>query len=72
MAKKKSYEDMINELNDIVEKMQSEELSLDESLKNYEKGMKLYYKINKTLNEIEGKVKILNQDVEENFIKKEE
>lgn len=72
MAKKKSYEDMMNELNSIVEKMQNKDLSLDESLKNYEKGMKLYYKLYKMLNEMEGKIKILNENIEENFVKKEE
>lgn len=65
--KSESYESMMEKLEDIVNVMDSSELSLDESLKKYEEGIKLSNKLYKILNEAEGKIKILTENGEKDF-----
>lgn len=66
MAKKVSYENMLQNLKDILENLENNELTLDEAMKEYEKGTKLINKLYKTLNEYEGKISIIkdNEEVE--------
>ncbi len=61
MARKKNldFESSIEELEDIVENMESGELSLEASLKAFEKGIALTRECQKALNLAEQKVKIL-------------
>lgn len=54
--KKDSFEYNINEIDIIIEKLDSGELSLDESIKEYEKAMKLLKKSSEILNKAEGKI----------------
>jgi len=54
--KKDSFEFNINEIDMIIEKLESGELSLDESIKEYEKAMKLLKKSSDILNKAEGKI----------------
>lgn len=69
MPKKvESYEEMMKRLESIVSKMDSSELSLSESMKNYEEGIKLCNLLYKTLNEAEEKIKILTDQGEQNFM----
>jgi exodeoxyribonuclease VII small subunit len=49
--KKESYEDMMAKLEDIVNNMDGDKLTLDESMKKYEEGIKLCSKIYKLLKE---------------------
>lgn len=70
--KSESYELMMARLEDIVSAMENSELSLDESMKYYEEGIKICNKLYKILNEAEGKIKILNNNLEEDFIQGEE
>lgn len=72
MAKKVSYEDMINELEKIADSMENDELNLDDAIKNYQKGIKLYDKLSKMLNEAEGKIKIIENGEEKDFLDKED
>ena len=60
-AKKKTFnfEESLQELEGIVEKMESGDLSLEESLEVFERGVKLTRLCQKTLEEAEQKVKIL-------------
>lgn len=68
VAKKtESYESMITKLEEIVDIMDSKELSLDDSMKKYEEGIKLCNKLYKTLNEAEGKIKVLTEDGQKDF-----
>ncbi|PJI09940.1 MULTISPECIES: exodeoxyribonuclease VII small subunit [Clostridium] len=69
MPKKESYETMMKELENIVSSMENEELTLDDTMKNYEDGVKLCNKLYKILNKAEGKIKILTQEGEEDFNK---
>ena len=53
------FEKTLEELENIVEMMEEEELSLDQSIKFFEKGSKLVTQCTKKLNEAEKKVQIL-------------
>ncbi|WML35305.1 exodeoxyribonuclease VII small subunit [Clostridium sp. OS1-26] len=65
--KSESYESMMEKLEDIVNIMDGKELSLEESLKKYEEGVKLCNKLYKVLNDAEGKIKLLTEDGEKDF-----
>ncbi|WP_066873048.1 exodeoxyribonuclease VII small subunit [Clostridium mediterraneense] len=68
MARKvETYEETYEKLEEIITHMERGELSLDESIKNYEEGVKLLNKLYKKLNSVEGKIKIVNNGVEQNF-----
>lgn len=69
MARKKdTYEAKMLRLEEIVALMESSELSLDEALEKYEEGIKLYKELYKSLQEAEGKIKLLTEDGEIDFI----
>lgn len=55
-AKKQSYEENITQIDEILEKLESEELSLDDSISEYEKAIKLIKESEKLLEAGEGKV----------------
>ncbi|NEU03584.1 exodeoxyribonuclease VII small subunit [Clostridium senegalense] len=65
--KKESYEEKISKLTDIVDVMENSQLTLEESMKKYEEGIKLCNDLYKILNDYEGKIKILSGDNEEEF-----
>ncbi|WP_138159746.1 exodeoxyribonuclease VII small subunit [Peptoniphilus catoniae] len=54
-----SYESAYLKLEKIIEALESEDITLEESIKKYEEGLKLYKYCSNILNEYEGKVKIL-------------
>lgn len=55
----KSFEEAINELEAIVTKLEKGELSLDDSIEVFQKGIELSKFCNKRLDEIEKKISIL-------------
>jgi len=55
----KTFEQAICELEKIVEELEQGELSLDDSIKKFEKGMKLSKLCNDKLNQVEQKLKKL-------------
>jgi exodeoxyribonuclease VII small subunit len=62
MARKKSatlFEDSLAELEELVEQMEQGDISLEESLKSFERGIKLTRTCQKSLQEAEQKVQIL-------------
>ncbi len=61
MAKKQSFEEAFASLENIVEKMESGELSLDESLASFEEAIKLVKFCNSELDQADQKVKILTE-----------
>lgn len=66
MAKKaETYEESYQKLEEIIACMENGELTLDESIKNYEEGVKILNKLYKKLNSVEGKVKIVKDNGEE-------
>lgn len=56
MKKAGSFEENLIEIDGIIEKLESGELTLDESIKEYETAMKLLKKSSDLLNRAEGKV----------------
>ncbi len=64
--KKQSYEEAITELESIVAQLESGEVSLDASLKLFEKGTKLAAFCSKALDTAEQKIRTISQtDVED-------
>lgn len=62
-VKKQSYEENITQIDEILEKLESEELSLDDSISEYEKAIKLIKELEKLLEAGEGKVmKVLEKN----------
>ena len=62
-VKKQTYEENIAQIDEILEKLESEELSLDDSISEYEKAIKLIKDSEKLLEAGEGKVmKVLEKN----------
>lgn len=59
MTKTKTFEKSVEELDNLVSKMESGDLSLDESLKLFEQGVKLTRACQKTLADAEIKIEKL-------------
>lgn len=62
-----SFEDALGQLEKLVDTMEQGDMSLDDSLKAFEEGIKLTRQCQKSLDEAEQKVKILlenNSDAE--------
>ncbi len=61
---KMTYEEALKKLEEIVEKMENEEFSLDESLRHFEEGIKITGHCRKLLTEAEFKVEQILQNGE--------
>ena len=57
--KKKSFEDALAKLEDITKELEEGELSLEDSLKHFDEGVKLAEYCNSKLNSAQRKVEIL-------------
>lgn len=65
MAKKdKKFEEALEELEKVVERLESGELSLEDSLAAFEEGVKLVRYCNQKLTEVEKKIELLVKDKE--------
>ena len=63
-----TYEQAYNKLEDILEKLESKNISLDESLSLYEEGISLYKHCNKLLEDAQLKISKFNKlGIEEDF-----
>ncbi len=75
MSKEENFEKLIEELEKITNKLEKEQLSLDESVKLFEEGMQISKKCNAKLEDAEKRITILinqNDEIkEENFIPQE-
>ncbi len=76
MSGEKSFEESLNELEQIASKLESGDLGLDEAIKEFENGIKLSKECSKKLDEAEKKINILVQNengdlTEENFVAEE-
>lgn len=67
--KNQSYEESMKELEQVVKDLESNDLTLDESIKKFEKGMELSKHCNSLLEDAEKKITLLiekeNGEVEE-------
>ena len=63
VAKKQTYEENVKEIDEILQKFETESLSLDDSIAEYEKAIKLIKESEKLLEAGEGKVlKVLEKN----------
>lgn len=62
MAEKKAYEQVVAELEGIVRQLEGGNLTLDDSLKAFERGISLTRECETLLNEAKGKVEKLIKD----------
>lgn len=62
MSKPIHFEKSMNALEEIVKELEQGELSLEDSLKSYEKGIKLARLCQKALKEAEQKIEILHNN----------
>lgn len=69
--KEESYESMLTKLEEIVGEMDSKELPLNDAMKKYEDGIKLCNKLYSMLSKAEGKIKIIKNGTEEDFLPEE-
>lgn len=60
--KERSFEQLMKQLEEIVTKIESEEVGLDESISLYEEGLKLSEELKKQLNGFEERIAGLNKD----------
>lgn len=68
MAKKiVNYEEMLDKLKIILEHMDTKEMTLTETMKNYEEGIKICNELYKILNEAECKINIVTENGEIKF-----
>lgn len=66
------YEEGVKELEEIIDKLENEDLSLEEAFNYFKNGIELYQYLSKKLNEVEGEIKIILKDekgveIEESF-----
>jgi len=66
-----SFEESIKKLEKIVKKLEDENISLEESMENFEMGIKLSSSCLKKLNEAEGKIEELTRSEDGKLITKE-
>ncbi len=59
---KQSFEAALKKLEEVVEKLESGEISLDQSLKLFEQGIGLVRQCSQRLDEVESKVQMLVSD----------
>lgn len=65
--KKQTYEQLMIRIEEILSDMENSEISLDDSMKSYEEGIKLCNKMYKMLNDAEAKIKILSDEEEKDY-----
>ncbi|QQY80839.1 exodeoxyribonuclease VII small subunit [Keratinibaculum paraultunense] len=66
-----TYEEALKELEEILEALESEDITLEDSVKKFKRGVALYNYCSKILNNIEGEVKILIEDNEGNMLEED-
>lgn len=70
--KETNFEDKLKELDNITKELESDELTLDDSIKRFEKGMKLSSECKEILDNVEKRITILIDGEEKDFIQEEE
>lgn len=68
---KNSFELSLNELEEIIEKLETGDLTLDESIECFQKGIELSKFCSKELDSAEKKISILIEDKDGNLEKKD-
>jgi len=63
-AKNRRFEDEVKDLETIINQIDSGELTLEESISAFERGVALVKSLNQRLDEVERKVEMLTRDAE--------
>ena len=63
----KTFEQCMSELEQLIERLESGNIELEEALKTYEKGMKLSSQCQKTLKQAEERIAKLQPDANNDF-----
>ncbi|MBV8137473.1 MAG: exodeoxyribonuclease VII small subunit, partial [Deltaproteobacteria bacterium] len=63
-AKEKKFEEEIRDLETLVNQIDSGELTLEESISAFERGVALVKSLNRKLDEVERKVELLTRNAE--------
>lgn len=61
---KPSLEELFESLDEVVARLEGEDVSLEESFKLYQQGMEMLKECNETIDTVEKKVQILDEDGE--------
>lgn len=64
MAKKITLEESFDQLDQIIQELQNGELSLEQSFKKYEEGMKLVKNCNDAIDKVEKKLVVIDSEEE--------
>ncbi len=64
MAKKLTLEESFDQLDEIIQELQKGELSLEQSFKKYEEGMKLVKNCNDAIDKVEKKLIVIDGEKE--------
>lgn len=64
-SKKKNFEGTLDKLEKIVNELEGSEVSLDQSIKKFEKGIELYNECRDFLADAEQKIKVLTDSLKE-------
>ncbi len=67
MPRKKNFENQLDRLKVIVDKMEKGNVKLEDALKLFEEGVGIYSDCNKLLEDAEQKIKIMTSNGEEDF-----
>ena len=62
--KKENLEEMFDRLDQVIGTLEGEDVSLEEALGLYDQGMKLIRRCNQTINEVEKKILVLDENGE--------
>lgn len=63
-AKQASLEELFEGLDEVVARLEGEDITLEESFQLYQKGMNMLKQCNETIDTVEKKVQILDEDGE--------
>ncbi|CAM3082030.1 exodeoxyribonuclease VII small subunit [Streptobacillus felis] len=61
---KKNFEQILDEIKDSISKLESFDITLEESISEYENAVKLIKEAEKKLREVEGKLEVIKINVE--------
>ena len=62
--KKENLEEMFDQLDQVIGTLEGEDVSLEEAFGLYDQGMKLIRRCNQTINEVEKKILVLDENGE--------
>ena len=62
--KKENLEEMFHRLDQVIGTLEGEDVSLEEAFGLYDQGMKLIRRCNQTINEVEKKILVLDENGE--------